>query len=142
MKDYSAELAQSITLLSDLVAHAQAFDISRLAFTPAVIDNSTTSTTVWRSEETTGMKKFIESVIHHLGIFESVSRPGGREEGTDASPAEHLSLLFRPHTSPSLTSRWPHRQNRQATTRSQSRSALRLPGKQLCSRPVLCQLCA
>lgn len=73
MKDYSSEVVRARAVMAEIVAHARAFDITRLSYTPPILDRSTTSTQVYRSEETTGLKKFIDSLEHHKDIFDSVS---------------------------------------------------------------------
>lgn len=74
MRDYTPELVEAQAVMGELLAHMRAFDPSRLAFAPAVIDAATG--TSWRGEDTQGLRKFTDSIEQHAAQLDTVSCAG------------------------------------------------------------------
>lgn len=71
MRDLSQALEETLTLMDELLSHIHAFDQRRLAFAPPVLDESTGTT--WRSEDTQGLRKFVDTIENNAESFRAVS---------------------------------------------------------------------
>lgn len=71
MRDYIRELDAARELMAELRQHVRAFDPARLAFQPPVLDRSTG--TLWRGEDTQGLKKFTDAIEQQASQLEAVS---------------------------------------------------------------------